>query len=167
MPPPASPGIADVVFVVPAGLDHQADLPFGAACAAETVRHRARGHRGRRRLVGCRSVHRQSGLEKASGYCAGEALRRRSRLFSPARSKNFAPCSTTGRSTGNGAICRPRCGTSSKRKKFFGMIIPKAIWRPRLFRLRAFGSGAQTFVALDCRRRAPRWCRTRSGPANC
>src|ERR1700726_4113473 len=55
-----SPRKADVKIIVPAGLPHQAGLSPGAARAAAPVRHRTRGHRGRRRVVGCRAVHRQS-----------------------------------------------------------------------------------------------------------
>ena len=40
-----------------------------------------------------------------------------------------------------------------KQKKFFGMIIPERVWRARLLALRAFGSGAQDFVALADGRR--------------
>ena len=111
--------------LVSPGLDHQADLPVGAARAAEPVRHRARGDRSRRRLVGRRSVQRQSRLGEAPGVPARRACRPRSRRSSTARSTSSAACSTTGRSTGSCATCRPRCGTFSSAHKFFAMIIPK------------------------------------------
>ena len=93
--------------------------------AAAPVRHRARSDRSRRRLVGCRTVHRQSRLVEAARLPAGNALARRSRPSSTDRSRSSAACSTSGRSTGNCATCRPRSGTFSRRNKFFGMIIPK------------------------------------------
>ena len=91
----------------------------------QPLRHRARSHRGRRRLVGRRPVHRQSRLEQASGLRAGQACRTRSSNFSPARSKSSAACSTTGRSIGSVHDLPPEVWDFLKAHKFFAMIIPK------------------------------------------
>ncbi len=62
---------------------------------------------------------------KLLAYAPADADRTRRAPSCTARSTSSARCSTSGRSTGNGAICRPRSGPSSSAKKFFGMIIPK------------------------------------------
>ena len=82
----------------------------GAACAAASLRHRARSDRGRRRLVGRRSVHRQSRTGRSSSPSRPPGFPKRSSNSSSARSKSCAACSTTGGSIGNGTTCRPRSG---------------------------------------------------------
>ena len=159
-------GNADAIFIVPAGLDHQADFSPGAARAAAPVRHRTRSHRGRRRLVGRRPVHRQSRLEQASGLRAGEALRGRAaiprrpgrRALRHARrlEDQLAVARSAARSLGLSEVAQILRDDHSE-----------AIWRAWFLGLCAFGSDPQTVDALDLRRRAPPWCRTRSARANC
>ena len=128
--------------------------------------NRARGDRGRRRLVGRRSVHRQSRLGQAAGVPARKALGGRAGF--PRR-------------PGRRAVPHARRlahQLGARRPAARGLGLPEGaqvlrddhseeVRRARIFRLCAFGGHPQALDPFAFAPRSPRWCRTRSARASC
>ena len=145
----------------------QADLRLGAPCAAHALRHRARGDRGRRRVVGRRPVRRQSRLgEAARGRAVaadgrGAGVPRRSRRRALPHAQRLADHLRAVRPAARGVGL-------SQAPQVLRHDHSEGVWRARLFRVRAFGGHPQAVDALDLGRRhrhGAEFARARRAPA--
>ena len=137
---------------LPPRFHQQADFLLGTRRVAGDVRHRARGARSRRRLVGRRSLHRQSRLVEIAGGRAGDADRRGAGLSQRPGRRALRHARRMEDQLG---MARPAAGGVGLHQapQILRHDHPQGIWRARLLALCAFGSGAQTFLALAHRRR--------------
>ena len=102
---------------IPPRQDFTSHLRLGAKSAAADVGHRARGARGGRRVVGCRSVHRRPDWAKLlatprRNFRRGAGLPRR------ARSSELCAMLDDWKINWECATCRPKSGASSSRTAF-------------------------------------------------
>ena len=137
---------------LPPRFHQQADLLLGARRVAGDVRHRARGARSGRCLVGRRSLHRQSRLVEIAGCCAGDFDRRRKGLSQRPRRRALRHARRVEDQLG---MARPAAGGVGLHQapQILRHDHPQGIWRARLLALCAFRSGAKTFLALADRGR--------------
>ena len=145
-------GYPDAPLFVSARLHHQAHPWVGAERVAASLGHRARGHRSRRRLVGRRPVHRQSGLEQAPGLRSGQAVGRGAAI--PGRPGRRA-LRHARRLEDHLGMARPaaRGLGLSQGPQILRDDHSEAVRRARLLRLRAFGGDPQTVVPVALRSR--------------
>ena len=99
-------------------------------------------------MVGCRTFHRQSRLEQASGFRAGQAVRRGAAI-SRRPGRRAVPHGR--RLEDQLAVARSAARSLglSESAKILRDDHSESIWRAGLLGLRAFGSGPQVFVVLD------------------
>ena len=93
--------------------------------------------------------------DKLLAFPPATLVGRRSSIPRRSGRRTLRACSTTGRINWEWHDLPPEVWDFLKANKFFAMIIPEAVRRARLFRLRAFGGDPQAVVAfaVGCRDR--------------
>ena len=151
----------------PAALRHQA-VPDGVpAHAAHDVRHRARGARGRHRVVGRRAVHRQARLAEAAVGARRRSSRAEEQAFLDGPCEELCRMLDDWDITHRRADLPPRGLGLPQEEGLLRDDHPEAVRRPRVLGLRAFLRARE---AREPQRHAARRrsrCRTRSAPPNC